>query len=219
MRRSGFLAVAASLALAAPLRAEPPEGAALAASVAEAAGASQWSAVNRVRFAWRHEPSGAQRAYDWDVRAGTVTARIAGGSVSFPASGGKLSVEAEAAHKAYVNDGYWLLFPLHLAWDSGVAFEDLGARTVPGLPDLGERRALAVQYGGAGGYTPGDRYVLYLGDDLFPVAWAYHPGGAPEPKLVARWTGRRTLAGVAVATRFETPDGAPFVTIPEVAIE
>ncbi|MBZ0253567.1 MAG: hypothetical protein K8I02_09535, partial [Candidatus Methylomirabilis sp.] len=61
--------------------------------------------------------------------------------------------------------------------------------------------------------------VLYLGEDLFPVAWAYHPGGAPEPKLVARRAGRGTLAGITVATRFETPDGAAFVTIPEVEIE
>jgi hypothetical protein len=111
------------------------------------------------------------------------------------------------------------MFPLHLAWDTGARFEDLGPVDVPTLPALGARRALRVAYGAqSGGYTPGDAYVLYLGDDLLPVAWAFHKGGAEAPSLVTTWEGYTSAGGLRLATRFCKADGTPFITIEDLAV-
>ncbi len=141
------------------------------------------------------------------------------GSTPGPAAAAGTSNGAKVkAHQAFINDSYWLLFSLHLAWD-GATTSDLGEVDVPQLPDLGKRPAVSVSYPSAGGYTPGDRYVLYLGADHLPVAWAFHKGGAAEPTLVTRWLDYQTVGGLHLPTRFTTPDGKEFIRIEGLSAE
>jgi hypothetical protein len=108
---------------------------------------------------------------------------------------------------------------LHLVWDAGLSFEDLGEQPVPQLPKLGKRRALAMRYGKQGGYTPGDHYVLYLGEKDLPVAWAFHKAGAKEPSLVTTWEDYVTRGGLTLPTRFKTPDGTTVIRIVDLRVE
>jgi hypothetical protein len=201
------------------VRAEALEAAAAdARAVAEAAGLAAWEQVERIHFAWHLLPKDLRRTYDWDVRAGHVTVSSSAGTITIPTAAVPADdAAAVAAHQAFVNDSYWLLFPLHLAWDDVMTL--VATSVVPGFPDLGERPALDVRYPTTGGYTPGDRYVLYLGDDHLPVAWALHTGGADEPTLVTRWDGYAEHGGLRLATRFSTSDGKPFIVMEELRIE
>jgi len=234
MARPTHLALAAALtALAAPAPAQesrptsrpsaPAAADDLAARVAAAAGADGWDDVTRLRFTWRHVPRGGDgRSYDWDVPAGRVAVTTEEGEVTVPVAGwpeGGAPDEARArAHQAFVNDSFWFLFPLHARWDEGLETTDLGEVPVPGLEDLGPRRALELRYAAdEGGYTPGDVYVLYLDADDRPVAWAFHKAGADAPTLV-------TTCEVAehgpltVPVRF-TAGGREFIAIEDVEVE
>ena len=237
------LVLAFACALHAPLAAEeaakpsptttpPPAAIATAASVlapqiAAAAGADAWSKMSRLRFSWRHLPSDTARTYDWRMRSGVdggeVTITMPGSpDVTLPAKWQAPATGADPAqvkaHQGFINDSYWLLFSLHVGWDQPTC-SDLGEVDVPQLPDLGKRPAVSVTYPNAGGYTPGDSYVLYLGTDHLPVAWAFHKGGAKEPTLVTTWLDYQTVAGVRVPTRFTTPDGKDFIRIVNLSAE
>lgn len=200
-----------------PLHASADDGAALASRVAAACGVDAWSGVQSVAFTWTHHPSGNSRSFVWRPKDHQV-------SMTFHDETTALDLDAidtedqRRAHAAFVNDSYWMLFELHLAWDDGVRFTELGAQPVPGFADLGERPALHVQYTGDGGYTPGDAYVLYLGDDDRPVAWAFHRGGAEEASLVTTREEWNESGSIHFPTRFLTADGAPFISIADVAI-
>lgn len=191
---------------------------ALADKVATAAGIETWSRLATLRFTFRVIPRDMVRTHAWDIASGTVEVTNAGATRSIPTAGVVDAADAEraGAHQAFVNDSYWLLFCLHVRWDDAT-LTDLGRVAVPQLPDLGERPALAVQYPTQGGYTPGDRYVLYLGDDHLPVAWAFHKAAAEAPSLVVRWLDWKDLHGVKVPTRFTTPDGKDFIRFEDVA--
>jgi hypothetical protein len=61
----------------------------------------------------------------------------------------------------FVNDNYWLLFPLHAYWDSSANVQDKGTQPLPqgnGSADL-----VSVKYPSDGGYTPGDTWDLLSG--------------------------------------------------------
>lgn len=194
------------------------EGDALARRVAEAAGVENWSDVERVAFTWKHLPSGNARSFEWHPAEDSVAVTYKGTTTHIHTA----SIETDdqrRAHAAFVNDHYWMLFELRLALDTGVEFEDLGPKAVPGFDDMGDRRALRVHYTGDAGYTPGDAYVLYLGEDDLPDAWAFHRGGAEEPSLVTTRQDWSEAGGIRFPTRFVTADGTAFITIEDVTVD
>lgn len=188
----------------------------LAQRVAEAAGLSAWSAIDTLHFSFTHHPSDTTRRYRWRVDEGLVTVQIDDAEVEIPADGPRGDDPGEQevqAHKAFVNDSYWLLFPLQVVWDPSVALRRKEAGPIPQWPDLGPATPLVVEYPDSGGYTPGDTYVLYIGAEDRPLAWAYHPGGQEEAKFVISWQDWQPVAGLQVPTRFTTPDGEAFITL------
>ena len=76
---------------------------------------------------------------------------------------------------AFINDQYWLLFPLHVSWDGNATVTDEGMHKLP----LGEGSAerVVVQYPSEGGYAPGDTWELYVGADHRVEEFIYHGGG------------------------------------------
>ena len=206
-----LVALILSFALgAAPARAT--EGSTLARAIATRAGLGAFDALESVSFTWTHHPSGTARSYAWDLRAHTVAVSMGEQTIIVP-SRGVVPEDLRDAHAAFINDSYWAFFELHLGWDEGVQFEALGEREVPGFPALGSCPALAVRYGSEGGYTPGDHYVLYVGEEGLPVAWAFHRGGAVEPSLVTLRTGWILVGGLSIPTRFEKDEGTLFISV------
>jgi hypothetical protein len=86
---------------------------------------------------------------------------------------------------AFINDQYWLLFPLHLSWDSSAKVEETGMHKLP----LGKGSAgrVVVTYPSAGGYSPGDTWELFVGTDNRIQEWIYRLGGSAKPTLVTSW--------------------------------
>ena len=182
---------------------------------ASQAGAGAWDDVKTVSFTWTHVPTARSRSYMWDVSAGEVTVKQAGKAVSIPTSGvGLDDADEVAAHKAFINDTYWSMFDLRAVWDTNAKKSGLGEIESP----FGRLLAYRVTYPSAGGYTPGDHYVVYLGADGRPVGWAYHPGGASEAKLFTT-RGRYQQAGpLNLPTLFQTPGGETTIEITNLTV-
>ncbi|MBZ0270638.1 hypothetical protein K8I61_01270 [bacterium] len=189
--------------------------------IAKAAGIGAFDRAARIHFTWRNQKRGAERSYTWDLRTDAVAVTMDGTSIVVSANQPTDVADEKRrdAHAAFVNDMYWALFEIRIATDDGVRFEDLGEVDVPKFDALGKRRALRVSYVGTTGYTPGDVYVLYLGDDDLPVAWAFHKSGASEATFVTTRGERKTVEGISFPTSFKTPGGETVLEIRDIRVE
>jgi hypothetical protein len=120
----------------------------------------------------------------------------------------------------FVNDQYWLLLPLHVAWD-GATVTDEGMHETPLAKTSAEK--IVVKYA-ASGYSPGDTWDLYVGADKRVVEISYHravpaPG---NPNLVnATWEGYKKAGPLLFSTEHHgTADGHPFqLSFADVAVK
>ncbi len=186
-----------------------------ATAIQKAHGTANWSEVERVKFTFTHAPSGTSRTHDWNRKTGKVKVTMGEKVVTVPARPGALEGDELAAHKAFINDSYWLLFE-HFMFRDDVEREYRNDVDVPGMEVNAD--AVKVTYPSNGGYTPGDAYVVYM-EDYEAFAWAYHPGGSEKPRLVTSRAEWKDFGGLRVPTVFDTPDGKRFITLSDVVVE
>ena len=124
---------------------------------------------------------------------------------------------------AFVNDHYWLLFPLHVAWDRSATVTDEGMHKLPLGNGSAER--VMVKYPSKGGYAPGDTWELYVGADHRVEEFIYHGGGEgtqQRPKiLIATWAGYKKAGPLLISTEhLGTADGKPLrITLSDVSVK
>ncbi|MCA9494414.1 MAG: hypothetical protein KC621_31020 [Myxococcales bacterium] len=164
--------------------------------------------VAELRFTFVVERDGqvaAERAWSWRPNEGAATRRAPGDPIAFHAFHPENDVAREADAQ-FVNDGFWLLPHLHLRWaGESVTVEDRGEQRVP----VGEGTAemlVATWPSEGGGYTPGDRYDLFVRDGAI-VAWSFHRGGADEPTLSTTFEAPVHLGPLTLATDHRDADG------------
>jgi hypothetical protein len=157
------------------------------------------------------------RSWEWEPKTGKVTYNAKdkdGKAVNVTYMRGDLSKESDQVKKevepAFVNDNYWLLFPLHAYWDTGATVTDKGMQKVKG--GAGSARLVEVKYPSGGGYTPGDTWDLYVGKDNRVEQLVFRHGGTVKPGVViASWTGYKKAGPLLVSTEHRgTADGKPM---------
>jgi len=130
---------------------------------------------------WVWEPKTGQVSYDGKDKAGKPV------KLTYMRSqvNSQEAIVKDEIDPAFINDQYWLLFPLHLSWDSSAKVEDTGKHKLPLGKGSAER--VVVTYPSEGGYTPGDIWELFVGSDNRIQEWAYHHGGSAKPTGVWSW--------------------------------
>jgi len=111
---------------------------------------------------------------------------------------------------AFVNDNYWVLFPLHVYWDTSANVEEKDNQKLP--IGKGTAKLVSVKYPAeVGGYTPGDTWDLYVGSDGRVVQFIYHRGGPKKPSNVTTtWAGYKKAGPLPFSTDHRgTADGKP----------
>jgi len=79
-----------------------------------------------------------------------------------------------------------------------------------------------VKYPADGGYTPGDTWDLYVGNDNRVEQFVYHRGGPKKPSLVtATWEGYKKAGPLLISTDHNgTADGNTLrIFISDVAVK
>lgn len=172
------------------------------------AGTDHLERVEELRFTFVVERDGvvaAERAWSWRPDEGLATRRGPGEPVTFrafhPSSDAEREVDAQ-----FVNDGFWLLPHLHLRWaGDAVTVEDRGEQPVP-VGQGSARMLVATWPSEGGGYTPGDRYDLFVRAGAI-VAWSFHRGGAEEPTLSTTFEAPVHLGPLTIATDHRDASG------------
>ncbi|PIF01661.1 MAG: hypothetical protein CR994_00320 [Maribacter sp.] len=66
---------------------------------------------------------------------------------------------------------------------------------------------LTIVYGSEDGYTPGDAYDLFFGDDYLKE-WAYRKGNQPKPSLATTWKGYIEKGGLQITQKHNCGEGS-----------
>ena len=202
---------------------------ALAEEVAKTYGLASYGTIEGIRFTFNAELPGIKLSRSWEWNPKTDTVSFAGKDksgnplkVTYPRA--QLGTQSDVIKKnvdpAFINDQYWLLLPLHLAWDGSATVTDDGMQKLPLGNGSGER--LVMKYPSQGGYAPGDTWELYIGGDKRIEEMVYRRGGTGKPALViARWTDHKKAGPLLVSTdHYGTADGKPLrVSLSNVSVK
>ncbi|HWT82457.1 MAG TPA: hypothetical protein VN648_27035, partial [Candidatus Methylomirabilis sp.] len=165
----------------------------IAEQIAKTYGLDSFSQIEAIRYTFNAEGAlNLSRSWVWEPKTDQVSYEgkdKAGQPVKLTYLRSQLNSQAavvkDEIDPAFINDQYWLLFPLHLAWDSSAKVEKTGIHKLP----LGKGSAVrvVVTYPAEGGYAPGDTWELFVGTDNRIQEWTYHQGGSAEPTGVWSW--------------------------------
>ncbi len=191
----------------------------IAEQVGKTYGLDSFGQIEGIRYTWNADFGTLKisRSWVWEPKTGQISYEgkdKAGKPVKLTYLQSQLSSQAavvkEEIDPAFFNDQYWLLFPLHLIWDSSAEVEDTGMHKLP----LGKGSAsrVVVKYPSAGGYTPGDTWELFLGTDHRIKEFVYHRGGNKMPAVViASWSDYKKAGPLLVSLDHRgTADGKPL---------
>ncbi len=125
----------------------------------------------------------------------------------------------QLGRQVWVNDSYWLIMPFKLL-DPGVTLKYGGERA---LPDGRAADVLDLRFSPGVGYTPENRYEVYVARDTGLVEqWSfYRQASETEPVFTLPWAGWRPFGRIWIATDhgrgaewnvrvYETLPEAPF---------
>ena len=163
--------------------------------VAKAYGLDSWEQIEAIRYTWNKAVPGGNVAHswEWEPKTGKVTYEGKdkdGKPVKVTYMSSDLNSQSDMVKNevepAFVNDNYWLLFPLHAYWDTSATVTDDGMQKLP--LGKGSAEKVVVKYPvKVGGYTPGDAWELYVGRDNRVEEFIYRAGGAKKV-IISTWT-------------------------------
>ena len=189
--------------------------------IAKAYGLDSYEQIEAIRYTWNGEIPGLFKVahiWEWEPKTNKVSYEgkdKAGKPVKVTYDSSQLGSQSDQVKNevepAFVNDNYWLIFPLHAYWDKSATVTDQGAKKLP--IGHGSARLVSVKYPEeAGGYTPGDTWDLYVGKDNRVTQFVYHRGGPKKPSLVkATWAGYKKAGPLLFSTEHRgDADGKPL---------
>ncbi|HZQ23361.1 MAG TPA: hypothetical protein VFA89_11235 [Terriglobales bacterium] len=198
--------------------------------LAKTYGLDSYGQIEAIRYTWNGEIPGIFKLahkWEWEPKTNKVSYEGTdknGKPVKVTYLRSELTSQSDAVKNqvdpSFINDNYWLLFPLHAYWDTSATVTDQGMHKLP--VGSGSARLVSVKYPSDGGYTPGDTWDLYLGQDNRVQQMVYHRGGPQKPSLVtATWAGYKKAGPLLIATEHRgTADGKPLhIFISDVSVK
>ena len=188
---------------------EPSEAQELEVSVLEnianAHGYEHWKEVSSLKFTFNvdRDSSHFERTWLWKTGSNEVTMMTSKDTIKYD----RKAVDSTmiATDGGFVNDKFWLLAPYQLVWDQhNFTFEH--TENVAAPVSKTPMHKLTTVYANQGGYTPGDAYDYYFGDDYVIKEWAYRKENQAEPNMVTTWEDYKTLNGLQISAMHKRPD-------------
>lgn len=187
--------------------------------IAKTYGLDSFGQIDAIRYTFNVEFPGlnVSHSWVWQPKSGQVTYEGKdkdGKPVKVTYVRSQLSGQPDAVKNeidpSFINDNYWLLFPLHAYWDTSADVQDKGMQKLPlgnGSADL-----VSVKYPSGVGYTPGDTWDLFVGKSNRVEQFVYRRGGPKKPHIVmATWEGYKKAGPLLISTDHRgTADGGPL---------
>lgn len=176
-----------------------------AMQIALAHGFENWKNVTEIRFTFNvdRDTSHFERTWIWNVHDQKVTRITAQDTLTYFRN--QVSDSLKPVDSGFINDKFWFLFPYQLVWDTQiqVTVQDSVAAPISGKT----LKKLTVVYPNEGGYTPGDAYDAYFGEDFILQEWVYRKSNQAEPSLSTTWESYSDFKGLKIGTTHRRADG------------
>ncbi|MGB3144199.1 MAG: hypothetical protein WBB24_08825 [Maribacter sp.] len=173
--------------------------------VAMAHGYENWKDVSSIKFTFNvdRDSSHFERTWMWKPNSNDVTMMTSQDTINY----NRKAVDSTmvSTDGGFVNDKYWLLAPYQLVWDQNNFTYELAEKVEAPIAKTPMQK-LTIVYANEGGYTPGDAYDFYFGDDYVVKEWAYRKENQEEPNMVTTWEDYKTLDGLQIGTMHKRPD-------------
>lgn len=175
--------------------------------IAHAHGIDYWKKVDKIRFTFNvdRDTSHFQRSWIWDLNQNQVTSITEMDTTVYSRSEvDSLTAKVDAG---FINDKYWLLAPFNLIWDQDAYSFDHSTEEIAPI-SKSPMQKLTIVYEGSGGYTPGDAYDFYFGDDYLLKEWVFRKGNQKENSLVTTWEDYEAIQNLEIGKRHKNEDGS-----------
>lgn len=200
-----LLVITSSFIIPKSLKREKIQEETILEKVANANGFQNWKNVEKIKFTFNvdRDTTHFERTWTWKPKTNNITATSAEGTINYNWS--NMDSIANKTNAGFINDKYWLLAPYQLAWDAdNVAHTHVKEAEAP--ISKKPMQKLTIVYGGEGGYTPGDAYDFYFGDDLIIKEWVYRKSNQPEPSMITSFEDYKLIDGLNIATMHKMPN-------------
>jgi len=162
-------------------------------------GVLEWDNVQQIDFTFNVDRIGknvAKRSWSWKPKTNDVTMISATDTITYNRS--SIDSTSMRADQGFINDKFWLLAPYQIAWDKGTTIKIEDSVMSPMSQKISTK--LTTVYGNDGGYTPGDAYDFYYGEDYKITEWVFRKGNDPEPSMMTTFESYHTYRGLNIAT-------------------
>lgn len=187
--------------------------------IAKTYGLDSFGQVEAIRYTWNGRLHGmnASRSWVWEPKTNKVSyeGKDKDGKpfkVTYLRSevNSQPDIVKNEVDPAFINDNYGLLGALHVYWDTSAIVNDKGMHKLP--VGNGWAKQVVVKYPSQGGYSPGDTWEFYVGEDYRVEQFVYHRGGSQKPTLmIASWSGYKKAGPLLISTEHRgTADGKPL---------
>jgi hypothetical protein len=170
----------------------------IAEKIANAHGFKNWKNVSEIAFTFN-----GNRSWKWQPKTNDVT--FIQDTVEVSYNRAKIDSTVIKIDSAFINDKFWLLIPFQLIWDEGATISESVKAEAP--ISKTEMNKITLLYGNEGGYTPGDAYDIYFGDDYIIREWAFRKGNRPEAGLINTFENYQDFSGIKLAQDHKKAEG------------
>ena len=167
--------------------------------VANANGFNNWKNVKEIKFTFNvdRDTTHFERDWTWKPKTNDITASSAKDTISYNWS--DMDSVAYKTNGGFINDKFWLLAPYQLVWDADNITHSHEKEAEAPMSKKSMQK-LTIVYGNEGGYTPGDAYDFYFGDDLIIREWVFRKSNQAETSMITSFEDYKMINGLNIST-------------------
>ena len=176
----------------------------IAEKIANAHGFENWKNVVNIHFTFNvdRDSSHFERTWAWKPKTNDVIATSKHDTIAYNRI--KIDSTLTKTDSGFINDKYWLLVPFQLVWDEGITLSEPIKEAAPiSKTDMNK---ITLTYSNKGGYTPGDAYDLFYGDDFLIKEWIFREGNSDEPSMITTFENYQDFNGIKIALDHKKAD-------------
>ncbi len=170
----------------------------IAEKIAEAHGIDNWKNVNQLDFVFNVDrgDSHFERSWQWEPQKNNIAMLSKNDTIRY----NRMEMDSTQIKidGGFINDKFWILTHFNLVWDEGIEISEPIKEIAP-ISKI-ELNKISLTYVGDGGYSPGDAYDLYYGEDYLIKEWVFRKSNSEEPSLTTTYEGYKDFGGLKIAT-------------------